>query len=270
LLEYSSSSQIQSAARQIYSDNSLDPSKSIVLAYGKKVAQRAAGVVAVSNGGSSRLVIIADAGITLRRRTAEPYSKVKAIEKVERILIDCVDQTIVRNSTLDGACLAVGLERTFLREMATRLVMTAHATVSREVFAKKIREIVDGLDWPTGIKLRKLSAFLRAPSEGQWRQIDAVSPQECLRYGHVHSVKGREFDAVTLVIPKKLHVEEGGTTAIDHWRDGMNAESRRVMYVGASRARRLVVLAVHGLHAGEVAKILDRDGVPYRRVSASG
>ena len=42
---------------------------------------------------------------------------------------------------------------------------------------------------------------------------------------------------------------------------------RRVLYVGASRAQTLLILAVHTDHANRVAGLLKRDGVLYDLVS---
>ena len=36
-----------------------------------------------------------------------------------------------------------------------------------------------------------------------------------------------------------------------------------MLYVGASRAQTLLILAVHTDHANRVAELLKRDGIPY-------
>jgi hypothetical protein len=53
------------------------------------------------------------------------------------------------------------------------------------------------------------------------------------------------------------------TIALDHWDKGTPSELRRVLYVGASRAQQLLILAVHTVHRDRVATLLKRDGVPY-------
>jgi hypothetical protein len=47
----------------------------------------------------------------------------------------------------------------------------------------------------------------------------------------------------------------------------VGSEARRVLYVGASRAQTLLILAVHTDHANRVAGLLKRDGVNYDLVS---
>ena len=50
---------------------------------------------------------------------------------------------------------------------------------------------------------------------------------------------------------------------LDHWEQGTPSELRRVLYVGASRAQRLLILAVHTDHLSRVTSLLNDDDVPY-------
>ena len=53
------------------------------------------------------------------------------------------------------------------------------------------------------------------------------------------------------------------TTASTSGSSNREGESRRVLYVGASRAQQLLILAVHQSRANDVRTALDRDGVNY-------
>jgi DNA primase len=55
------------------------------------------------------------------------------------------------------------------------------------------------------------------------------------RAGRQAATKGREFEAVALVVSKDLNKDGDRRTAIDDWRDGRDTEARRVLYVGASQ-----------------------------------
>lgn len=82
-----------------------------------------------------------------------------------------------------------------------------------------------------------------------------------IRWGHVHGVKGEEFDAVVLAVPSRRPGE--ASHVLDDWEKDENTEQRRVMYVGASRARTLLVLVVSpGLRA-QLEKILNDSNVPF-------
>ena len=88
----------------------------------------------------------------------------------------------------------------------------------------------------------------------------AGSQVEGVRWGHVHGVKGEEFDAVVLAVPSRAG---GASHVLDDWENNESSEQRRVMYVGASRARKLLVLVVPpGLRA-QIEKILTNSNVSY-------
>lgn len=268
LVEFQGEQSIQAAVRRICQPNDVSPSDVVVVAHKRKDARLAAGAVSVSDIGDHNLIVIADTGRILRSRVTEPRLRVNAIESVEWLLIRSVGGDTAGQRTLDGACLTTGLSRPWLRDAAVRVAMAADAaTVSREVFTRTVRQTVDRLTWPKHVQLRPLATYFKTPSDRQWQQLDTTPQHECLRWGTVHSVKGREFEAVTLVISKGLNKDDYDRTAIDDWHDGRDSEARRVLYVGASRAEKLLILAVHQKYADQVADLLVRDGVPYRRVN---
>lgn len=78
---------------------------------------------------------------------------------------------------------------------------------------------------------------------------------------HIHEVKGKEFLAVLLDVPhKNVNGEDSGFTS---WLADADSETRRVLYVGASRAERLLALSIAKTKKDDIISILERDGVPY-------
>ncbi len=53
--------------------------------------------------------------------------------------------------------------------------------------------------------------------------------------------------------------DDGDRHALDHWDGHTPSELRRIVYVGASRAEQLLVLAVHETHLERVSGLLERD-----------
>jgi superfamily I DNA/RNA helicase len=68
-----------------------------------------------------------------------------------------------------------------------------------------------------------------------------------------------EFDAVLLALPAGLR-KTNGLDVLDEWEQGLNREARRVLYVGASRARRVLAFGA-GSHTERVQTILRDRGV---------
>ncbi|MDK8881250.1 3'-5' exonuclease [Corynebacterium striatum] len=92
----------------------------------------------------------------------------------------------------------------------------------------------------------------------QLRRTGIPTAEHQYEHSTVHGFKGLETDSIVLVIPGDRWT---GDTIRD-WGEGKSSEARRVLYVGASRAKRLLILAVHNKYTGAVKLILERDEVP--------
>ncbi len=55
----------------------------------------------------------------------------------------------------------------------------------------------------------------------------------------------------------------GPTHVLDDWRDGINSEQRRVLYVGVSRAMKELVIVVPPKRREELEAILAAAGIKY-------
>jgi DNA helicase II / ATP-dependent DNA helicase PcrA len=145
--------------------------------------------------------------------------------------------------------------------------MNANPTeCDRAAYADRLQTTVESLAFPVTLPVRPVTQYLKTPSVDQWAKLDCVPHEACLPWATIHSIKGQEFPAVALVIPDGRRKGNDGLTAVDHWDAGTDAESRRVLYVGASRAEKLLILAVHTAQHSRVMGILKRDGVPFDMV----
>jgi Superfamily I DNA and RNA helicases len=102
----------------------------------------------------------------------------------------------------------------------------------------------DVLRFASGLVAKPLtSSLLRTPSANTWTSLKA--PRRSGIGVHaltIHQAKGREFDAVLLAIPHhRTHTPE----LLAAWNDGVTTEALRVLYVGMTRARRLLAIATH-------------------------
>jgi hypothetical protein len=76
----------------------------------------------------------------------------------------------------------------------------------------------------------------------------------------IHQVKGGEADAVLLIVPDDNHT----AGLVDAWvrGDANDNEALRVLYVAATRARRLLAIAIPEDQHGRLAQHLTSRGVP--------
>ncbi|NUV67929.1 ATP-dependent helicase [Streptomyces sp. CAI-121] len=91
------------------------------------------------------------------------------------------------------------------------------------------------------------------------------------RASTVHGVKGDQADAVLVVIPAATPEDSRSTDLVKAWAEGPDrvmpgetGEALRVLYVAATRARRLLAFALEDDHLAVIATFLARRGVPFR------
>ncbi|MFI9591307.1 UvrD-helicase domain-containing protein [Nonomuraea sp. NPDC052265] len=163
---------------------------------------------------------------------------------------------------VDAACEKLGITQAWLSDVVVRMALTLSShTGDIADYTKRIRTFLAGLAWPT-TPPREFGS-LRTPNADQWTGLGLGDMSSGLNWSTVHGAKGRQMSAVGMVIPKNLHCDEDDLTALDHWEYRTSSEAKRVLYVGVSRAERLLMLAVHKNHRDRVAGILARDNVPY-------
>jgi DNA helicase II / ATP-dependent DNA helicase PcrA len=86
-----------------------------------------------------------------------------------------------------------------------------------------------------------------------------------LNYSTIHGAKGLQYRVTAVVLPEDLIANDEGHTCLDLWENDLEGEAKRVLYVAASRAEQLLILAAHSSHVDRVTSILDRGGVPNTR-----
>lgn len=82
----------------------------------------------------------------------------------------------------------------------------------------------------------------------------SVSGASKMRWSTVHGAKGQEFPAVLIEAPDPQTISD--------WRQGTLSESRRVFYVGVSRAERLLTIHVPKSRISPLAGWLESEGIP--------
>ena len=264
LMTYKNLGDLSAMIRSSAAAHELAEQDVVVLAHAGRHARQAAGAGKSLAVGDLKVVRIADAAQRLITRGSDPRMRLRAIQEAEHILLGRLQDPPPEHATLDAHCELLGLDRQWLREAAVRVLMAAHpAELDRIRYTTRLQSVVESIPFPPQLAARRVTQYLSTPSVDQWAKLDATPQDRSLTWGTIHSVKGQEFPAVALVIPARPRKGEDGLTVIDHWEAGTDTEPRRVLYVGASRAQRLLVLAVHARHADRVKSILERDSVPF-------
>lgn len=199
------------------------------------------------------------------RYSADAAERKSAIVTLEEILLGTIKfPTELRRARREDQLLTAGLDRSELRMMVAQLVDESEAWTDADSATLSIRTTVEALLAPVHLGHTPLRQRFKTAKKADWhawsRTAAGGQHSSNLPGAHIHAVKGAERDAVLLYIEddpigKRPHV-------LQLWAAEETHEARRVLYVGASRARRLLVLAVSPAHLEPLRDILSKTAVP--------
>lgn len=244
----------------------IGPRNCIVLAHKRKVALRSAGATGAHEGGTSNVEALARAVGIYNNHSESGRHREQALIVVERLLLELQGE-ISDGEHLERVVERRQLERRILRRQALSLISTmpticADNDAARTAWVMAARGAVEslGLDVAEGVTINR---FFQN-RQGDWhRHLTAVVPV-IHSAATVHEAKGRQYEAVCVVIPP----DRGNEVAkleplLNHWAGRTASEPKRVVYVGVTRARCFVTLAVPGSHKDRFVAILAGCGVPF-------
>jgi hypothetical protein len=133
---------------------------------------------------------------------------------------------------------------------------------SRQAWIDTARRACDalGLSCPVA---QTPARFLRNPPNRTWARGLRLRAEVEIQCSTVHEAKGKQFDAVILVIPPDRAPANHTMELFTAWENGTDLEAKRVVYVAVTRAKRLVVLAIPSAHLTRCQAILEAARVPF-------
>lgn len=233
---------------------------SMVLAHRLATALRATGRPEPPPRGASGPSRLANAVVRFRESVLDPRGLLSSVRAVERMLLSRLGIK-AGEMTPDHAAEEGGIDFRWLRTEALRLLgdlaRAPLVDTPGQRWIEVARRVVGAARPPTG------KAFLRSAQQVLPETTGFVLPMPTSHGVHgllsaatVHSVKGREFDAVLLVLPRDKRTAE----VIQAWEERADDEARAVLYVAATRARRLLALAMPSELLGRLQTLAARDG----------
>ncbi|MBQ7803975.1 ATP-dependent helicase [Rhodococcus sp. (in: high G+C Gram-positive bacteria)] len=202
------------------------------------------------------------------RSGVDARGRLKAVKRIEAFILNQFhwpsDGTA---DTVDKQLKYLGLPPEHIRIIASKLVAASQLWSDKKACSAAVRAHLQELakDRPVDLTPR-LGHRLVVPDKVWtfWEsRTTAALPDlhlDAIRWAHVHSVKGDEFDGVVYAIPAKA---TNTKHVLDDWEQGTNSELRRVFYVGASRAGKMLVLVVPKTRHQQLIALLTATGVPH-------
>lgn len=256
IITFSSAASVSEAVSAILAEERIPKNSCKVLAHRRRDAAASAGADAVTAPPSARAVLrFAAARLTLAS-DGDVARRQRAMQQAERALLNLAESTDPDPHSTESLAEHLGVSLRWLRNAATTVVFGADPSAGRETYTAEVRRMVASLRWPSTINLPNLNQRLATPVEGAWASL-ALAPVEAMPWSTIHAAKGREFQAVVLVVPQRLTPDDNGSTCLDLIETGRDGESRRVLYVGATRAKQLLIVASHVDHADRVSALFE-------------
>lgn len=205
--------------------------------------------------------------ISVLRTSPNATARKQAVDVIERFLIESLAQSDqFRNNSFGDVVERLGIERVSLRiivgallEVSQTWVNETEALVSlRAEMSNHLKSLNAGPAVTMGHRLRKFKSedwthWIKC-TQGEAAQVRVLSTS------HIHAVKGLEFEAVLLEIERRPSGNR--PHVLEDWAANRTSEARRVLYVGASRAKRLLVLATPPTQLATLRQILEGTEVP--------
>lgn len=150
----------------------------------------------------------------------------------------------------------------FMRELKQRSLVWQDSDEATDVIRNSVSRHF-ATKGPTILSVNRSLVKLRSAHWHHWEKwahtANETGGRAQLPSAHIHSVKGQEFRAVMLGVGRP----HGGTGFWELDRDGASDEALRVLYVGASRAEELLVLACKASEVSSVSEFLCETAVPF-------
>lgn len=245
----------------------IDPTKAMVLAHG---GRHAAQVV----GGPIKEVTTTPARLAKAARSAVDHQisqrqRSYGLDELERIVGQFL-KINMEGRSVDRASEEEGIDRLNWKITAARLAARVSAIdwdTPLSDWVPRARDIL--VEEVAHLDRKTLSpkVFLKVPAGEEAKAASTLTGMSGtlmgVRHSTVHDAKGSEAEAVLMVLPPDRRPQNRTSALLDKWESRIDEETKRVLYVGLTRARILCVLAVPESLKDKVVGVLKRDGVPF-------
>lgn len=237
----------------------------IVLAHARKNALRACGSGCHEDAGNSNPSAMARAVGMFWSSSVSNRVRDSSLRVVERAILDLMGK-IDEGEVPSRAAERRGIDPRWLRRSALELISRvprncAGTNDARAAWISALRaEVLRlGLAYRPGISERQ---YFQNRADADWQRLLATSNAPDIGSATIHEAKGKEYDAVCVVIPPDLR-EPRRTELLINWQNRTDDEAKRVIYVGTTRAKRLCVIAVPSAYGDRVRRLLEAAHVNF-------
>ena len=239
----------------------------IVLAHARKNALRACGFGCEEDAGNSNAAGMARAIGTFWSASVSSRARESALRSVERVILDLMGQ-IDAGEVPARAAERRGTDSRWLRRCALELVSRVPRSCADTnddrtewIAALRLEVLRLGLIYRAGMSER---LYFPNRVDAEWHRLLVTGNTPEIRSTTIHEAKGKEYDAVCVVIPPDLREPRRTDQLLTAWHNRTEHEPKRVIYVGITRAKKLGVVAVPAAFGDRVRGLLEVAKVNFR------
>lgn len=261
LISYKSIIGVRAKVTTILANCDMNPDDVVVLAHSSSKARSCAGAPPPLKSSDSKLVRLATSAYLIQDEGSGPAVRLNAMRQFERILRELgPPETHELNEAefLERQ----GLTLRSFRQGCLQLALKVESPFDLAPSAFK-QALLDQSD--SQARLGWSLKGVRIPKEDGWPDLPSTRVAS-FDHSTIHRYKGLQAPGIVLVVPdvpKGIDPREG---AVSLWNRQVPGEPRNVLYVGASRAERLLIIAAHESVHGIVKGVLERDNVSFLEV----
>jgi hypothetical protein len=243
----------------------------MILAHTALDARRAAGDALAHEAGTSRVETVARAVGEFWCPSADGRGRRATIRTIERLLLELRGVWHASDPDVSRALARGKLDARQLRREAVTLLLNLPKTCAETIEGRaawiatlKSETARLALALPAGTTI---GSFFRNPGPAVGWSAHFDDPGKVsTNCATIHEAKGQEYEAVCVVIRPNRAPQNYTNQLLDAWEQRVDLEAKRVIYVGVTRARSFVMLAVPTAFGDRCAAILQQNHVEYNRV----
>ena len=239
----------------------------IILAHSKKTAMRASGSGADEEIGSSKTAEVARAVGGFWNSGTSGKAREIAVRAIERSILDLMGK-LDSGELPSRSAERHGIDLRWLRRCALELLCCLpracdNSDAARTVWLAELRRQFGNL----GLVVRPTTSIARYFNDrrgAEWQRLLSGADGAIVPSSTIHEAKGKEYEAVCVVIPPDRGAAGRADQLIGHWENRTDDEAKRVIYVGVTRAKKLGALALGRAYRDRIAAILQVLGIETR------
>jgi DNA helicase II / ATP-dependent DNA helicase PcrA len=251
---------------QLAEAGGIPPTARMMLGHARTAIRHACGLAPEDSGGNSRVSNVARAVAIFRATGSTGRARESCLAIIEEDILRLMGK-FADGSTVARSAEQEGVDRRWLRRMALAVISAVpqicdDTDAARAAWIERLRGAIAAAQIPCVDT--SPARFYPAARNADWaRCLQNAVDVAPTRWTTIHDAKGSQHEAVCVVVPPDRGQDGFTGEMVASWEARHELESKRVVYVGVTRARKLLAVAVPRGVSDRITAVLRAAGVPF-------